>query len=507
MEARTSLRHVISENASPSTACPASWTAVIRRACALIDGFTFSAPSWARSVAKVTSARPAASAPRRPALKAASFKRPLSSAPLSPEVRRASSTKFTSSSNCLPFACDSSKASRPAASGRSNDTRRSKRPGLSRAGSSTSARFVAATTKTSLRFCPKPSSSTRSCISEFSRSCSAPRAEDSRLRARASTSSRNTMHGCKRWASAKSRFTSCVPCPAYFEAWKSLPEAARKGKPTSPANARAQCVFPTPGGPSSKTPLGAVAPIFLYFSRLTRASTRSLSSDTASSWPWTSCNVVSTRSTTWKLPSGRDLALRCSVSRKPVSQSSASTDSRPARAAQIADKSTRPLRSAGENAAVLLANPAKSGPSPSNWTVSQQLRRIASRPSASGSRNSSRRSKRPGRNKASSRTSGRLVAASTSTPEVGSNPSICASKAFSVASWSTFAEPEGSTPSRMPPEDPDRRASPTVSTSSIKTTQGASFLACLKSLSTMEVPTPDQGDWRKSLPERTRKGT
>ena len=48
------------------------------------------------------------------------------------------------------------------------------------------------------------------------------------------------------------------------------------------------------------------------------------------------------------------------------------------------------------------------------------------------------RSKRPGRSRAGSRTSGRLVAASTTTPELGSNPSISASSWFSVCSRSSF---------------------------------------------------------------------
>ena len=66
------------------------------------------------------------------------------------------------------------------------------------------------------------------------------------------------------------------------------------------------------------------------------------------------------------------------------------------------------------------------------WT-----RRIASRPARSGGCTETRRSKRPGRNRAGSRISGRLVAPSTITPVRGSNPSISVKIWLSVCSRSS----------------------------------------------------------------------
>lgn len=46
---------------------------------------------------------------------------------------------------------------------------------------------------------------------------------------------------------------------------KSDPEVAMKGTPAYPAQALASIVFPVPGGPDRSTPLGILAPNFLYF--------------------------------------------------------------------------------------------------------------------------------------------------------------------------------------------------------------------------------------------------
>mmetsp|Transcript_48488 Transcript_48488/g.144847 ORF Transcript_48488/g.144847 Transcript_48488/m.144847 type:complete len:271 (-) Transcript_48488:1009-1821(-) len=268
----------------------------------------------------------------------------------------------------------------------------------------------------------------------FSRSCSAPIALVLLRRPSASTSSMNSTQGWSLRASAKSLFTSCVPCPAYRDAWKSLPEAERKGRPTSPASALAQCVLPTPGGPSRSTPRGGTAPSLLYFSLSTSASTRSRSSSTASSWPRTSAKETSTHSVTWKEPSGLALALRLLASSRLASTSSAAMAPRSARTAPMAAPLSRPSRSAGEKAGVIFASARRSGPSPSNLSGPAAPARISSRLARSGSLNSMRRSKRPVRSRASSRTSGRFVAARKSTPDEGRKPSIFASKALRFAS-------------------------------------------------------------------------
>ena len=48
------------------------------------------------------------------------------------------------------------------------------------------------------------------------------------------------------------------------------PEIEKKGTLDSPATALASMVFPVPGGPTSRTPLGMDAPISLYFCGLWR---------------------------------------------------------------------------------------------------------------------------------------------------------------------------------------------------------------------------------------------
>ena len=65
--------------------------------------------------------------------------------------------------------------------------------------------------------------------------------------------------------------------------------------------------------------------------------------------------------------------------------------------------------------------------------------RIAARPARSGGCTATRRSKRPGRSSAGSSTSGRLVAASTTTASVGSKPSISVRIWSSVCSRSSLA--------------------------------------------------------------------
>ena len=106
-----------------------------------------------------------------------------------------------------------------------------------------------------------------------------------------------------------------------------------------------------------------------------------------------------------------------------------------------------------------------------------------------------RRSNRPGRDRAGSKTSGLLVAAMTITFSVGSKPSISTSIWFKVCSRSSF-----------PPPNPVPLTRPTASISSTKIMAGAAFLAILKRSRTREAPTPTNIS-TNSEPERWKNGT
>ena len=93
------------------------------------------------------------------------------------------------------------------------------------------------------------------------------------------------------------------------------------------------------------------------------------------------------------------------------------------RAANKAASLTRLAKSAPENPGVPRANKF-SFTSSFKGTLRICTLRICSRPRTSGKGTTTWRSKRPGRNKAESSTSGRLVAAITMTPSLPSKPSI-----------------------------------------------------------------------------------
>ena len=107
-------------------------------------------------------------------------------------------------------------------------------------------------------------------------------------------------------------------------------------------------------------------------------------------------------------------------------------------------------------------------------------RRISTRPLWSGGWTMIWRSKRPGRSSAGSRTSGRLVAASTTTPSWPEKPSISVRIWFSVCSRSSWPPID-----RAPP-----RARPMVSISSMKMIAGATLRASANSSRTRLAPTP-----------------
>ncbi|VDC33167.1 hypothetical protein XINFAN_03669 [Pseudogemmobacter humi] len=124
------------------------------------------------------------------------------------------------------------------------------------------------------------------------------------------------------------------------------------------------------------------------------------------------------------------------------------------------------------------------------WTF-----RIFSRPLISGFGTWIWRSNRPGRSSAGSSTSFLLVAAMMITPSLASNPSISTRSWFSVCSRSS-----------LPPPMPTPRARPTASISSMKTMQGAFFLACSNMSRTRLAPTPTNIS-TKSEPEMVKNGT
>ena len=125
------------------------------------------------------------------------------------------------------------------------------------------------------------------------------------------------------------------------------------------------------------------------------------------------------------------------------------------------------------------------------WTF-----RISSRPFRSGSSTGIRLSKRPGRRRAGSRESGRLVAARITTPLEPSNPSISVSSWFNVCSRSSFP----------PVKLPLSRFLPMVSISSINTIQGAFSFACLNRSRTLAAPMPTNIS-TNSEPEIEKNGT
>mmetsp|Transcript_58387 Transcript_58387/g.186138 ORF Transcript_58387/g.186138 Transcript_58387/m.186138 type:complete len:325 (-) Transcript_58387:545-1519(-) len=121
--------------------------------------------------------------------------------------------------------------------------------------------------------------------------------------------------------------------------------------------------------------------------------------------------------------------------------------------------------------------------------------RMAVRPLMSGTSTDTWRSKRPGRRRALSRMSARLVAATTMMPVLPSKPSI------SVRSWLSVCSR-----SSLPPPIPVPRERPTASISSTNTMQGAFSFAFLKRSRTRDAPTPTNIS-TNSEPEMEKKGT
>ncbi len=169
-------------------------------------------------------------------------------------------------------------------------TRRSKRPGRSRAGSRMSGRLVAAMMMMFVSV-SKPSISTRIWLRVCSRSSWEPPMPAPRWRPTASISSIKMMQGEFFLACSKRSRTRLAPTPTNIST-NSEPEMLKKGTPASPETALATRVLPVPGGPTSSTPLGIRAPKAANFCGSLRNSTTSSSSCLASSLPATSSKVT-----------------------------------------------------------------------------------------------------------------------------------------------------------------------------------------------------------------------
>ncbi len=196
----------------------------------------------------------------RAANSAASFTRLARSAPENPGVPRAMMSARTSGATGTLRMCTLRICSRPRMSGSGTTTWRSKRPGRSSAGSSTSGRLVAAITITP-ELPSKPSISTSSWFSVCSRSSLPPPRPAPRWRPTASISSMNTMQGACFLACSNMSRTRAAPTPTNIST-KSEPEMLKNGTLASPAMAFASSVLPVPGLPTISTPRGMRPPSF-----------------------------------------------------------------------------------------------------------------------------------------------------------------------------------------------------------------------------------------------------
>src|SRR5664279_4799706 len=166
----------------------------------------------------------------------------------------------------------------------------------------------------------------------------------------------------------------------------------------------------------------------------------------------------------------------------------------PLRTASSALSFSRFSRSAPVKPAVSLAIVANMTSTANGLSEACTLR-ISSRPLASGRSTTTRRSKRPGRNRAGSRTSGRFVAARMMMPLFASKPSISTSSWFKVCSRSS-----------LPPPMPAPRWRPTASISSMNTMHGAYCFACANRSLTRLAPTPTNIS-TNSEPDTLKNGT
>mmetsp|Transcript_12777 Transcript_12777/g.26039 ORF Transcript_12777/g.26039 Transcript_12777/m.26039 type:complete len:286 (-) Transcript_12777:560-1417(-) len=277
---------------APTMACPASWNATSSFLCCVCSAVPpfFSSPTMMRSTAESISTHPIVCFSFLAAKMAASLSKFWRLAPLKPGVLLATASRSTSDSIGFPRAWTLRMEVRPLKSGRSTFTRRSKRPGRSRALSRTSTLLVAAITITP-GLPSNPSISVRIWLRVCSLSSLPPAKPAPRWRPTASISSMKIIQGAFFLAWAKRSRTREAPTPTNIST-NSDPDTEKKGTLASPATARARRVLPVPGGPSRMTPRGMRAPRSEYFSGFLRKSTTSISSSLAPSAPATSLKVT-----------------------------------------------------------------------------------------------------------------------------------------------------------------------------------------------------------------------
>ena len=99
------------------------------------------------------------------------------------------------------------------------------------------------------------------------------------------------MAGAAFLAVAKRSLVRALPTPTNISI-NSDPAIEKKGTLLSPATARASIVFPVPGLPINKTPLGILAPMAKNFFGFFKKSTTSINSCFASFSPATSLKVI-----------------------------------------------------------------------------------------------------------------------------------------------------------------------------------------------------------------------
>ena len=104
------------------------------------------------------------------------------------------------------------------------------------------------------------------------------------------------MQGAFSFAFSNRSLTLLAPTPTN-NSTNSEADIDKKGTPDSPAIAFANNVFPVPGGPIKRTPLGILAPKSFSFLGFLRNFIISFSSSAASGTPATSSNLVFTSST------------------------------------------------------------------------------------------------------------------------------------------------------------------------------------------------------------------
>ena len=169
-----------------------------------------------------------------------------------PGVLEASRSRSTSSASGTERVWTRRIAARPAASGGWTTTRRSKRPGRSSAGSSTSGRFVAASTITlasgveAVHLGEDLVERLLALVVPADRAAAPPRE-----RPIASSSSMKMIAGAASLACWKRSRTRDAPTPTIIS-MNSDAEAEKNGTLASPATARASSVLPVPGAPDEQ---------------------------------------------------------------------------------------------------------------------------------------------------------------------------------------------------------------------------------------------------------------